>query len=52
MESEVYDLHVEGEDDIEDEDTFEEMSSGPSKDDTKVDVIQPSDVRKGEYCIV
>ena len=33
------------------EDMYEGMSSGPSNDDTKFDVIPPSDVGKVEYCI-
>lgn len=51
LESEVYDLDVEGQDDI-GEDISEQVSSSTNNEDTKVEIIQPADIFKTEYCIV
>ncbi|CAB4021924.1 Hypothetical predicted protein, partial [Paramuricea clavata] len=51
LESEVYDLDVEGQDDI-GEDISEQVSSSTNNEDTEVEIIQPADIAKNEYCIV
>ena len=47
----LYDLDVERQDDI-GEDISEQVSSSANKEDTEVEIIQPADVFKTEYCIV
>ena len=51
LESEVYDVDVEGHDDM-GEDISEQVTSSTNTEDSKVEVIQPADVAKTEHCIV
>ncbi|CAB4023037.1 Hypothetical predicted protein [Paramuricea clavata] len=50
LESEVYDLDVEGQDDI-GKDISEQVSSSTNNEDTEVEIIQPANIFKTEYCI-